>query len=699
MARKSLKREDDITSRVGEDVLEKLYVKVEKGFEEQRDRSDDILDNWGLYNCKLDDRQFYAGNTKIFIPFIRDAVNARVTRFSNQIFPQSGRYIEVTTGEVDTPEATQSLLESYVRQCKLRTQVVPALLRNGDMEGQYSIYVTWKERKRHAMFRVQKQPETNGMPNEAADAVEDIEEDIVVDRLPDVEVISDPDLLILPVTANSIEEALDVGGSVTVLRRWSEGKIKAMMADGDLREDVGEDLIDEMTKVREDDKRDLPQKHADAAGIKARGKYAMVYETWSNLKVGKEDRRLCRSFFGGEQRVLGCKLNPFWNDRCPVISHPVQKVAGVCKGQAPVAGGPSDLQILANDTINEGADTAHFSAMPIVMTDPLSNPRTDTMVMGLAALWEVDPNKTKIVEFPDLWRDCLERAMALQQQIFQSLSVNPAMLPQQTGKPGAKRNQAEAALETQVDILTTADAVTNLEEGILTPLAQRFAELDHQFRDEATTIRVYGEMGLRANVEMVEPIQLNKRFEFRWFGVEAARNAAQIQQQISTINVVMKLPPQTYPNYDLDISPVIVRLIENTFGPREGPLIFKRKTMISVDPATENEMMEEGFQTSVHPADDDMDHIMSHMAALRMNGQDPHGTFRDHIAQHQAQMQAKAMKEAATMQQGAPGAPGGGRGTPPGAQPAGPRQGKAPAGAMHPDQMAKAGVVQIPRKT
>jgi len=103
MSRKPPKREDDITSRVGEDVLEKLYVKVEKGFEEQRDRSDGILDNWGLYNCKLDDRQFYAGNSRIFIPFIRDAVNARVTRFANQIFPQSGRYIEVTTGEADTP--------------------------------------------------------------------------------------------------------------------------------------------------------------------------------------------------------------------------------------------------------------------------------------------------------------------------------------------------------------------------------------------------------------------------------------------------------------------------------------------------------------------------------------------------------------------------------------------------------------------
>ena len=72
------------------------------------------------------------------------------------------------------------------------------------------------------------------------------------------------------------------------------------------------------------------------------------------------------------------------------------------------------------------------------------------------------------------------------------------MMPNSSGRPGAKRNQAEIAQEQQVDILTTADAVTTLEEGILTPLMQRFAQYDHQFRDAPMTIRMFGEMGERA---------------------------------------------------------------------------------------------------------------------------------------------------------------------------------------------------------
>jgi hypothetical protein len=53
----------------------------------------------------------------------------------------------------------------------------------------------------------------------------------------------------------------------------------------------------------------------------------------------------------------------------------------------------------------------------------------------------------------------MNRALACQTQIFQTLGVNPAMMPQ---SPAAttKRNQAEIANEQAVDLLTTADAVT-----------------------------------------------------------------------------------------------------------------------------------------------------------------------------------------------------------------------------------------------
>ena len=189
---------------------------------------------------------------------------------------------------------------------------------------------------------------------------------------------------------------------------------------------------------------------------------------------------------------------------------------------------------------------------------------------------------------------------------------------------------------------------------------------------------------------------MNHRYEFRWFGVEAARNAAQIQQQIGMLNVLKEVPPQLYQGYRLDMTAIMAQIVENTFGPRLAPLIFvSMKDQLSVDPQIENEMLEHGFDVQVHPGDDDMAHLQAHMPLMQVG--DPHGTIRVHIQKHQAQMQMKA-QAAAMQQQGGQG--GGGGGPQPGASPGAPHAAKAPPGNIHQDRMpAAGGVIQMPRKT
>src|SRR5208282_2969043 len=98
----------------------KLYADIEKGFSDQWERVNAQMDYWDIYHCTLGSKQFYSGNSKIFMPIVHDAINARKTRFVNQIFPQSGKHIEVTASE-DKPTALMSLLEFYIRKAKLRT--------------------------------------------------------------------------------------------------------------------------------------------------------------------------------------------------------------------------------------------------------------------------------------------------------------------------------------------------------------------------------------------------------------------------------------------------------------------------------------------------------------------------------------------------------------------------------------------------
>ena len=695
-----LDRKEELSGREGikEDLL-KLYTEVKEGFDDQKERATDTQEYWDIYNNKYDDgKQYYNGNSRIFLPIAAILINARKTRFVNQLFPVSQRNVEVTTEDGTIPHAIVALLEDYVKKAKLRT-LLPALLRNGDVEGQMSIYVDWEKTERHVVMRVPAKMQVDlGDEPDADTSVEvdgdddmvDVKEETVHAAHPGVEIIADADVLVLPQTSNTIAEALANGGSVTILRRWTKGKIKRLIREEVIDKTKGKALLKNMQKADDDGKVDKAKAAVKAAGIQkdGRGTYLLCYETWSNIKLDKDTTRLCRTFFGGEDTILGCKRNPLWADTCPLISEPMEKVQGAFKGVSKVKA-VADMAYFANDTINEAADSSAYSMMPIIMTDPEKNPKIGSMILNMAAIWQTNPNDTQFAKFPELWKSGFEVVGAIEAKMAQMLSVNPSMLTQATKK---KQNQAEVANELQLDVLTTADTVTVVEEGILTPMIGRFLELDHQYRDEKVTVRQYGVLGQMAAMQTIEPIQFNRRYQFRWFGVEASRSTQQIQQQIAAMNIIRGVPPQLYQGYKLNLAPLLVQMCENAFGPRLAPLILEDlRSQLSHSPDEENGYLEQGLMMPVHPMDNHKEHMAAHMKAMKETG-DPHGTIREHLLKHQiALMQQAQAQQQATQPQGQPGSPGGAGPGKPGAQAVGPRPGpQAPPGAVRPNAMPTA---------
>src|SRR3974377_2594517 len=102
---RGVSRRADISRRpkIKDDLLE-IFKKIEEGYRDQWNRSNDQQDYWDIYNCTLTSKQFYVGNSKIFVPIIHNAVNARKTRFTNQIFTQAGSYVEVTSNDGTRPD-------------------------------------------------------------------------------------------------------------------------------------------------------------------------------------------------------------------------------------------------------------------------------------------------------------------------------------------------------------------------------------------------------------------------------------------------------------------------------------------------------------------------------------------------------------------------------------------------------------------
>jgi len=704
-----LGRDDELSTRKSvETQLLDLYQEVEKGFVNQYQRSNDQMDFWDIYNCQLGGKQFYSGNSKIFVPLVKDAVDARKTRFANQVFPPSGRYVDAISEDGTEPFATLSLLDHYVRKAKVRTEVMPALLVNGDVEGQYTICVSWCEDERYVVERVKAPVMAEGL--DTGEETDDLRESEVKGGYPQVEVIADSDLCILPATCDSPCEAIRVGGSVTVLRRWSKAQIKQMAREGCISKAGAKALIEEMTDGKSGQpKTDKAEHMVDAAGIKnVRGsKHALVYETWSVVTIRKGERRLCRTYFGGSDNILSCKRNPLWCDLLPILSAPVKKIQGSVKGRSqiePVA----PIQYMANDACNEAMDSAAYALMPIVMTDPNSNPRIGSMILSLAAIWETSPKDTQFANFPPLWKEGMEIVSQAKAQIKESLAVNSSMVTQQGT---SKLNQAEIAQEQQVDLLTTADAVTVLEQAILTPMLALMLALDHQYRDKDIMVKQYGPMGTRAQMEYVKPITFDKKYEFIWFGVEQARSQQQIQMQIAMLNVFRGIPPEQYAPYTLNLRPLMVHMAGSAFGPQLAPLTFEgpeEQMPVSVD--QENEMLENGFEIKTHELDDDNAHIQSHMQMLQQDPQSDYAKkIQAHIFTHIQQMNRKAMMVgmaggpmAGGMPSGQPGVPGGAgpgvAGSPrPGAVPAPPKGVQQPPGAIHQDQLHDPS--QMPRRT
>jgi hypothetical protein len=696
--------EELVTDKQLEGAAISLYRDVEKGFSDQWERSNDAQDWWDIYHCQLGPKQFYSGNSKVFVPIVADAVDARKVRFSNQVFPVSGKNVEVITSE-NKPQDLMSLLEFYIRKCRLRTDIIPPLLINGDIEGQYNVYMRWERNERNVVWKVRQQADEAAMQGMDLDIEDedfyDIKEDQIVHQYPVVEVLADADVLVLPFTAVNIEGALASGGSATIIRRWSKAKIEQLIDEGEIYQPNSDDLVEQLNIKAEPENPNKEKKSVDAAGIKTLGgkTFALVYETWTVLNV-RGERRLCRIYFAGERLILSIKLNPYWCDLCPLLSASVNKIQGSFKGQSLIKK-VDTMQYAANDAINEAMDSAHYSLQPIVLTDPLKNPRTTTMILNTSAIWETSPQDTQFAQFPKLWTDGFEIVKQFTGLIFQRLSVNPAMIPQMPQAKGGKTNQAQVAQEQQVDILTTADAVTNLEGGILTPILRWFVYLDHQFRDEKLMVRQFGLEGKRMSMDAIEPVQFDRRFEIKWFGVEAARSAQQMQLQMAGLNMVGQIPPDKLPGFQLNMVPVVQQFLENLFGPRQAAEVFQdQRRRFSLDAEFENTLLEANFQVPVQMMDEDQQHLQVHAKLMQQTG-DPSGHIREHMMMHQMQMQKKqqamamqAMAQAMSQQGGQqPGQQGPRRGAMPGQK----RGGQQPPGAIHQDQLRDPGAMPRPR--
>lgn len=654
--------------------LDKIYTSVVSGFDDKTEQTEIIERAWDIYNCILGEDQMYDGDSKVFLPIVTDAIEARVTRFSNSIFPQTGRYSEVLSNDGKVPYETMALLDHYVDTCNLRSSIIPSLVRSGDITGQFSLFISWNKQTRETIKKTQVsklESEGAGVPD--AGTIDDIEVETVDDSKPDVMVLDPRDLLILPASVDNVEDA----DLVAVALRLSEGKIRSMIDNGDFDKEAGEELIDNIASAGKEKQPNPDKKNLNAAGIKTDSKgskTALVYMVWTKLKIGGKYRR-CVSYLAGPDEILSCKRNPYWSDRIPVISQAALKVNGSIWGKSRVDK-VAKSQYGANDAFNMGQDSIKYGLIPVTIVDPERFQRSSSIVLTMGAIWLGDPDAVKIIEFPSQWEKAERVVNVCSSQIMQSLGTNPAMMSMGSG--GKNPTQAQISQEQQVALESTADVVTILETSVLNKVLRWFYELDYQFRDKEIHVRRFGSAGMQAEMQAIPPSGVDTHYTFKWYGTEGNKSAQQIQQMISLLNVLQQMPPEMLNGRKIDAGPIIEQAANVTFGPKVAPKVLIDEThKLTIPAEVEDEMLADGFAVVVQLMDNDAEHIEYHNQAARLTG-DPTGAFRVHIAEHMGAMQRKQAPQMGQSQVGGPR---------PGSQVQAPTGAQNPAGAVHQDQM------------
>jgi hypothetical protein len=471
----------------------------------------------------------------------------------------------------------------------------------------------------------------------------------------------------------------------------SKDKVQQLIDEGVFVGQSATDLMDRIAKPSGNkDRYNAPKKRTGDAGVRTEGthKFALIFEAHTDLDLGNGVKEPVYVYYAGQDQILGIIKNPRWSGKRPIRSAPIERVQGSFFGISKIEP-VKYLQWNLNDFWNMGQDSAQYALLPIVMTDPLSSPNYQSMVMGLAAVWLTDPNKTKFAQFPALWKDAIGLCQAIKAQIMESLEVTEGMLPQQQK---GRKNAAQMAAAAQQEQLVIVDYAKRYEETMLNPLLEDLFELDRQFRTKELVVATMGEVGTEKRLMEIPPQAWGERFFFRWCGTAYVMGMQRMQQMIAWMNVLRGVPPQLLNGRRLDVAPILEFGTEQIFGVDIAPkILIDERNLFTIDPEEENLMMHNGLDAAVHEADDDAKHIQAHQRGAVMTG-DPVGKFRAHIMAHMQAMQAKLQKQMGAQQpQGAPGVPGGaGAGVPGsprmGAQPAQPRP-QQPPGMVHQDQI------------
>lgn len=613
-------------------LLDRTWPKIEQFFNDQQAFAENLQQYWAAWACE-ELESMYDGIHDLFLPTVHDAIEAGVKRDMSVVFPTSKVWVGVLGANSDAAVGVQRMTNAHLINNGFM-DTMRLGIRTARITGNIIVYVDWVTEKREI-------PQLDDTTGEEFMAEELLHEG------PIFRAVQTENFIILPIMS-TIQKAHLVGE-----RRWvSEEDFEDRLEDGYYIADKAFTKELEHFGDNPDQKNIFDAKNTGIGvrvtqGIKMIG----VVDVFMDVDIGNGKEPCVVTFT--RNRVLRIVKNPFRRGKRPYFAA-VRKDAGTGFFGHGDAQFVKPFNIAANDLINQGLDSATYAVNPIFRVQPDKSPNWKTFLLAPGAMWVggmVEP-----IQIENLAPQAYELVMGLKQQVAETMGLVP---PVPSSTPGRKAPATINAMMQAELQMQEADWIRNLESNVLVPICKFLLELDQDNRQEHI---VFAES--EAEFRVIEPHLVGREFIWEWRGSTQASNPVKIQQVMTALNILSKIPPGALGDKEINIAPLLDYLFGTLLGlPNQDEII--RDSNISIDPHIENFALMKEVTLPVNKGDNDEQHIQVHSMVQTQASQ-------LHNQQHVAQMLKKKQAQAQQMM-GRTGP--GGQGpmvNPPGSQPPNP---------------------------
>lgn len=651
---------------LAERVMAVIQPKIKGVRDDRQELEEDWLRFHNMWSVEHDDAHLYDGNSKLYIPEVRKAIEAQARQLTDLAFPNDD-FLDCIPGAAGTragSEIQKALRHFQIMQAKFPTEYL-VFARQLCMLGTSPAYLCW-DKQLEAAFASARNPKTGKIQ--------------VTKKI--IEIYNGPKFITRDLfkwyALNAKKKDFQEDGCVEFRavdreyldkmeksdQLYNKEEVFAGMNIAEREEEFEKDIqrAEEMGLRIDSDQgyagtASLQEEDSDKLGtFKVATVFAKVVCPKAALPDEDPEKPLPMMIQIYNDRHVGClKRNPFWHQRAPFVAgRYIYPNPDEFYGQG-IPKATQYQQYELNSKAEQSMDSVTLALNPIAMMDPAHAAQNADFEVEPGAIWWINPQQARLASMPDVSATGYQAVAQMRAQI-QDFSDRAPSLPAQF--------QGKSRTATQSEIIDKALSIDfktfqrQNETDVLEPVMEMWESLTDQYADESQIILLLGRKSDDWKRMAVSREMYLGNYKYFWkVASDFGNKAMKARQMIDAMKVAGSLPPDAQAQLKFNFAEAYRVLFKDLLGlPDEDRIIPDPFSQPQQDPGVVYKMLKLGMEVEVLPSDDDK--AFMQFFAARAQEEKNEGVKSELIRQiflHEQQLQKKieAMKaqQAARAQQ------------------------------------------------